>query len=111
MSINRRHVLTSLAAAVPATAISSNAATAVASNADAANLDAELFRLEAEFNKATDSKSHEINLPYDRDRRRCAVTAHKAEGHGSASSGLFHTSSRPFACIEGVWVASGRPGK
>ena len=52
MSINRRHMLTGLAAAVPATAISSNAATAIASNADAANSDAELFRLEAEFNEA-----------------------------------------------------------
>ena len=52
MSINRRHVLTSIAAAVPATAISSNAATAIASNADATHSDAELFRLEAEFNEA-----------------------------------------------------------
>ena len=32
--------------------LSSNAATAIASNADAANSDAELFRLEAEFNEA-----------------------------------------------------------
>ena len=37
MSINRRHMLTGLAVAMPATAI--------ASNADAANADAELFRL------------------------------------------------------------------
>jgi hypothetical protein len=44
MSINRRHMLTGLAVAMPATAI--------ASNADAANADAELFRLEAEFNEA-----------------------------------------------------------
>ena len=52
MSINRRHMLTGLAVAVPTTAISSNAATAIASNADAANSDAGLFRLEAEFNEA-----------------------------------------------------------
>ena len=39
MSINRRHMLTGLAVAVPATA-------------DAANSDAELFRLEAEFQPA-----------------------------------------------------------
>ena len=52
MSINRRHMLTGLAVAVPTTAISSNAATAIASNADAAKSDAELFRLEAEFNEA-----------------------------------------------------------
>jgi hypothetical protein len=44
MSINRRHMLTGLVATVPATAL--------ASSADAANIDAELFRLEAEFNKA-----------------------------------------------------------
>ena len=47
MSINRRHMLTDLAVAVPATA--------VASNADAANTDAELFRLEAEFDAADDN--------------------------------------------------------
>ncbi len=44
MSINRRHLLTGLAVAVPTTAI--------ASNADATHSEAELFRLEAEFNEA-----------------------------------------------------------
>jgi hypothetical protein len=43
ISINRRHMLTGLAAAP---------AIALPSNADAANTDAELFRLEAEFNAA-----------------------------------------------------------
>ena len=51
MSINRRHMLTGLAVAVPTTAI--------ASNAYAATTDAELFRLEAEVQPAFTSS----NLP------------------------------------------------
>ena len=73
MSINRRHMLTGLAVAVPATAITSNA--------DPAYPDAELFRLKSEFNEACvlwESVSESVD-DAEWENRRKALSAAIAE--------------------------------